>query len=77
MLENEKPHLEEENEEKDSKNKKNKKGLIIFIIILVVIVIALSVGIAVINGLNPSSNGGNDCGSGTCPINCDLINFLF
>ncbi len=77
MLENEKPHIVEENEENDLKNKKHKKGLIIFIIILFVIVIGLIIGIAIINGLNPSSSEGNDCGSGTCPIDCDLISLLF
>ena len=77
MLENEKPRIVEENEENDLKNKKHKKGLIIFIIILFIIVIGLIIGIAIINGLNPSSSGGNDCGSGTCPIDCDLISLLF
>ena len=77
MLENEKPRIVEENEENDLKNKKHKKGLIIFIIILFVIVIGLIIGIAIINGLNPFSMGGNDCGSGTCPIDCDLISLLF
>lgn len=77
MLENEKPRIVEENEENDLKNKKHKKGLIIFIIILFVIVIGLIIGIAIINGLKPSSSGGNDCGSGTCPIDCDLISLLF
>ncbi len=77
MLENQKPELIDEENVDEIKEKNTKKGIIIFISIIILIMIVAIIVIAVLSSNGSTNNGGSDCGSGTCPINNDLINFLF